>query len=119
MIIFICIWLFPKLGGKQSIRKDKEEYQQIFEQKIYFLKMVIFLAIIYFFMNLNAFICLLKSKSNLNLRYLFLTFLLVVLIIDFASVNYYSKHIYIVLAMSSIFANLKIKTSDYKIKGKN
>ena len=42
-----------------------------------------------------------------------------VLIIGFASVNYYSKHIYIVLAMSSIFANLKIKNSDCKIKGKN
>lgn len=69
-------------------------------------------AIIYYSMYANAVICLLKSKNNLNLRYLFLTFLLSVLIIDFASVNYYSKHIYIVLAMSSILANLKIKNSD-------
>ena len=76
-------------------------------------------AIVYYAMYLNAIICLLKSKNNLNLRYLFLTFLLSVLIIDFASVNYYSKHIYIVLAMSSIFANLKIKNSDCKIKCKN
>ena len=76
-------------------------------------------AFIYYAMYVNAIICLLKSKNNLNLRYLFLTFLLVVLIIDVASVNYYSKHIYIVLAMSSIFASLKIKTSDCKIKGKN
>jgi O-antigen ligase len=65
-------------------------------------------AIIYYSMYANAVICLLKSKNNLNLRYLFLTFLLSVLIIDFASVNYYSKHIYIVLAVSSIFASLKI-----------
>jgi len=76
-------------------------------------------AIIYYAMYVNALICLLRSKKNLNLRYLFLTFLPVVLIIDFASVNYYSKHIYIVLAMSSIFANLNVKTSDCKIKGKN
>ena len=76
-------------------------------------------AIVYYAMYVNAIICLLKSKNNLNLRYLFLTFLLSILIIDFASVNYYSKHIYIVLAMSSIFASLKIKTSDCKIKGKN
>ena len=76
-------------------------------------------AVIYYAMYVNALICLLRSKKNLNLRYLFLTFLPVVLIIDFASVNYYSKHIYIVLAMSSIFANLNIKTSDCKIKGKN
>ena len=73
-------------------------------------------AIIYYSMYANAIICLLKSKNNLNLRYLFLTFLLSVLIIDFASVNYYSKHIYIVLAMSSIVANLKTKNSDCKMK---
>ena len=76
-------------------------------------------TVIYYAMYVNALICLLRSKKNLNLRYLFLTFLLVVFIIDFASVNYFSKHIYIVLAMSSIFANLNIKTSDSKIKGKN
>ena len=76
-------------------------------------------AIIYYSMYANAVICLFKSKNNLNLRYLFLTFLLSVLITDFASVTYYSKHIYIVLAMSSIFTNLKIKNSDCKIKCKN
>ena len=76
-------------------------------------------AIVYYAMYVNAIIYLLKSKNNLNLRYLFLTFLLSVLIIDFASVNYYSKHIYIVLAMSSIFTSLKIKNSDCKIKCKN
>lgn len=76
-------------------------------------------AIVYYAMYVNAIIYLLKSKNNLSLRHLFLTFLLVVLIIAFASVNYYSKHIYIVLAMSSIFANLKIKNSDCKIKCKN
>ena len=69
-------------------------------------------AIIYYSIYANAVICLLKSKNNSSLRYLFLTFLLCVLIIDFASVNYYSKHIYIVLAMSSIFTDLKIRNSD-------
>ena len=72
----------------------------------------LFGTIIYYLIYVNAFIRLLKSNKYFNLRYLFFTFLLTVTVIDFASVNYYSKHILIILAMCSIFADLEIKMAN-------
>lgn len=74
----------------------------------------IFGTIVYYAMYINVFLDLIKLKNNLHLRYLFIGFLLSIFVIDFAGVNYYSKHIYIILAMSSIYTNLKINLANCK-----
>ena len=72
-------------------------------------------VIAYYSIHTSIILSLLKLKSKPSLKYLFLSFLLVILIIDFASINYYDKNILIVLAMSSIFVNLQFLESNHEL----
>ncbi len=66
---------------------------------------------IYYSMHISLLSSLFRLKDKSGLKFLFLSFLLPIFVIDFASVNYYDKHIFIVLALCSAF--LKINKLAY------